>query len=92
MKGRIAAAPPGSLNTGKTAFAQCMGSDIIKLASQEQKDYIKKETGTRTSPYKVQQSCFLEQNLCLKSPHKAPHGSFRLFSRAGRKTVLGLEW
>lgn len=43
---------------GKTAFAQCMGSGIIKLASQEQKDYIKKETGTRTSPYKAKQSCF----------------------------------
>lgn len=85
-----AAAPPGSLNRGKTAFAQCMGSDIIKLASQEQKGYIRKETGTRASPYKANSHAFLEQNLCLKSSHKVPHGSFRPFSSAGRKTVLGL--
>lgn len=87
-----AAAPPGSLNKGKTAFAQCMGSDIIKLASQEQKVYIRKETGTRASPYKANSRTFLEQNLCLKSSHKVPHGRFRPFSSAGRKTVLGLEW
>lgn len=62
-----AAAPPGSLNRGKTAFAQCMGSDIIKLASQEQKRYIRKETGTRASPYKANRRAFLEQYLCLKN-------------------------
>lgn len=86
-----ASAPPGSLNRGKTAFALCMGSDIIKLASQEQKGYIRKETGTRASPYKANSRAFLEQNLCLKSSHKVPHGRFRPFSSAGRKTVLGLE-
>lgn len=87
-----AAVPPSSLNRGKTGFAQCMGSDIIKLASQEQKGYIRKETGTRASPYKANSRAFLEQNLCLKSSHKVPHGRFRPFSNAGRKTGLGLEW
>jgi len=69
-----------------------MGSDIINLASQEQKGYIRKERGTRASPYKANSRPFLEQNLCVKSSHKVPHGSFRPFSRAGRKTVLGLKW
>lgn len=91
MRVSTAAAPPGSLNREKTAFAQCTGSDIIKLASQEQKGYIRKETGTRASPYKANSRAFLEQNLCLKSSHKEPHGRFRQFSSAGRKTVLGLE-
>jgi len=86
-----AAAPPGALNRGKTGFAQCMGSDIIKLASQEQKGYIRKEMGTRASSYKANSHALLEQNLCLKSSHKVPHGRFRPFSSAGRKTVLGLE-
>lgn len=84
-----AAAPPGSLNSGKTAFTQCTGSDIIKLASQEQKGYIRKETGTRASLYKANSRAFLKQNLSLQSSHKTPHGSSDHFQVLEEKQSRG---